>query len=168
MSATHSYRAVVLTVSDSGSAGKREDTSGPAVKELLTEHGFKVIGREVVPDDMEAIATALTRLAQASDLIVTTGGTGLGPRDVTPEATLAVCERQVPGLAEMMRAEGVKVTPYAALSRGVCAAKGKTLIVNVPGNPIGAVDSLDSIVSLIPHALDLLRGNTEHNSAATH
>lgn len=168
MNAAHSYRAVVLTVSDSTSTGKREDTSGPAVKDFLIEQGFKVIGREVVPDNMEAIAKALTRLAEASDLIVTTGGTGLGPRDVTPEATLAVGERQVPGMGEMMRAEGIKVTPYAALSRGVCVAKGKALIVNLPGNPIGAVDSLDSILHLVPHALDLLRGKTEHSSASTH
>lgn len=167
MPTPHSYRAVVLTVSDSSSNGTREDTSGPAVKELLTEHGFKVIGREVVPDDLAVITTALMRLAAASDLVVTTGGTGLGRRDVTPEATLAVCERQVPGLAELMRTEGLKVTPFAALSRGVCGARGHALIVNVPGNPIGAVDSLESILHLLPHALDLLRGNTEHNSAST-
>ena len=168
MPTPHSYRAVVLTVSDSSSSGKREDTSGPVLKELLTQHGFKVIGCEVVPDDVETISKALLRLTEAVDLVVTTGGTGLGPRDVTPEATLAVSERQVPGLAELMRAEGLKVTPYAALGRGVCVAKGKALIVNLPGNPIGAVDSLESILHLIPHALDLLRGHTDHSSASTH
>lgn len=156
------YRAVVLTVSDSASTGKREDTSGPAVKEVLTEEGYQVVGREVVPDDAEVIAQALRRLVGAADLIVTTGGTGLGPRDVTPEATSKVCERMVPGMAELMRAEGIKHTPFAALSRGICGAHGTTLIVNLPGSPMGAVESLGSILHLIPHALELLRGKTEH------
>jgi len=156
------YRAVVLTVSDSASTGQREDTSGPAVKEVLTEEGYQVVGREVVPDDAEVIARALLRLVEATDLVVTTGGTGLGPRDVTPEATTTVCERMVPGMAEIMRAEGLKFTPLAALSRAVCGARGTTLIVNLPGSPTGAVESLGSILHLIPHALELLRGNTEH------
>lgn len=156
------YRAVVLTISDSASTGKREDTSGPAVKDVLAEEGYQVVGREVVPDDAEAIAKALLRLVAATDLIITTGGTGLGPRDVTPEATTTVCDRMVPGMAEIMRAEGIKATPFAALSRGVCGARGATLIVNLPGSPTGAVESLGSILHLIPHALELLRGKTEH------
>lgn len=157
------YRAVVLTISDSASTGKREDTSGPAVKDVLAEEGYQVVGREVVPDDAEAIAKALLRLVAATDLIITTGGTGLGPRDVTPEATTTVCDRMVPGMAEIMRAEGIKATPFAALSRGVCGARGTSLIVNLPGSPTGAVESLGSILHLIPHALELLRGKTEHS-----
>ena len=160
------YRAVVLTISDSTAAGTRDDVSGPAVKDFLTEKGFRVIGREVVPDDLQAIVSALLRLAETNDLIVTTGGTGLGPRDVTPEATLSVCERLVPGIAELMRAEGQKHTPYAALARGICGAKGHTLILNLPGSPAGAVDSLSSVAHLIPHALELLRGQTQHGSAS--
>jgi molybdopterin adenylyltransferase len=159
------YRAVVLTISDSTAAGSRDDVSGPAVKDFLTEKGFKVVGREVVPDDLPAIVSALLRLAETCDFIATTGGTGLGPRDVTPEATLSVCERLVPGIAELMRTEGQKQTPFAALARGVCGAKGNTLILNLPGSPAGAVDSLASVVHLIPHALELLRGNTQHGSA---
>jgi molybdenum cofactor synthesis domain-containing protein len=160
------YRVVVLTISDSSAAGQREDTSGPALKDILTEEGFKVIGREVVPDDLQAIVSALLRLAEACDLIITTGGTGLGPRDVTPEATLSVCERLVPGIAELIRAEGQKQTRYAALGRGVCGAKGDTLILNLPGNPAGAVDALGTALPLIPHALELLRGHTQHGSVS--
>lgn len=156
------YRAVVLTVSDSASTGKREDTSGPAVKDVLTAEGYQVVRGDVVPDDVQTIAKALLRLVAAADLIVTTGGTGLGPRDITPEATCTVCERMVPGMAEVMRSDGIKATPFAALSRGVCGARGKTLIVNLPGSPAGAVESLRSILHLIPHALELLRGKTDH------
>lgn len=159
------YRAVVLTISDSTANGTRDDVSGPAVKDLLHEKGYKVTGREVVPDDLQAIVSALMRLAETADLVVTTGGTGLGPRDITPEATQSVCERLVPGLAELMRSEGQKQTPYAALSRGVVGAKDQTLIINLPGNPAGAVDSLASIAHLIPHAIELLRGHTQHGSA---
>jgi molybdopterin adenylyltransferase len=158
------YRAVVLTISDSSANGSREDVSGPAVKDFLTEKGFKVMGREVVPDDLQTIVTALLRLADACDLIVSTGGTGLGPRDVTPEATLSVCEKLVPGIQELIRAEGQKQTPFAALGRGVCGAKGETLILNLPGNPSGAVESLACVVKLLPHALELLRGHTQHGS----
>ncbi|HUR37137.1 MAG TPA: MogA/MoaB family molybdenum cofactor biosynthesis protein, partial [Terriglobales bacterium] len=141
---TSSYRAVILTISDSVSSGTREDTAGPALKDLLSSEGFVVVGREVVPDDQSTIAKALIRLCDSNDLIVTTGGTGLGPRDVTPEATRSVCEREVPGMAEVMRAEGLKTTPFAALSRSVCGCRGEALIVNLPGNPSGAMDSLRS------------------------
>lgn len=164
--ASHSYRAVVLTISDSTASGQRTDTSGPALKDLLREKGFVVMGDEVVPDAHATIVQALLRLSATFDLVVTTGGTGLSPRDVTPEATRAVIEREVPGMSEWMRTEGMKRTPFAALSRGLCGSRGQTLIVNVPGNPAGAADSLMSIVHLIPHALDLLRGQTEHRGAS--
>ena len=163
---THSYRAVILTVSDSVSAGTREDTAGPALQEVLTDEGYRVIGREVVPDEQATIAKALVRLSDSCDFVVTTGGTGLGPRDVTPEATRSVCAREVPGMSELMRAEGLKMTPFAVLSRNVCGCRGTTLIVNLPGSPAGAVDSLHTILHLVPHALDLLRGHTEHHSTA--
>jgi molybdopterin adenylyltransferase len=164
----HSYRAVILTISDSSSAGLREDTAGPPLKEILAEEGFVVTGRELVPDEHDTIVKALMRLAEVSDLVVTTGGTGLSPRDVTPEATRSVCDREVPGVAELMRSEGLKMTPYSVLSRGVCGSRGKTLILNLPGSPAGAADSLQSVLHLIPHALDLLRGKTEHTHVTPH
>src|SRR5271163_3504383 len=145
--------AAVLTVSDGCAAGTRTDTGGPAVAESLTQNGFTVVMREVVPDESARIEAALVMMCKAAQLVVTTGGTGLAPRDVTPEATLAVCEKIVPGLAEMMRVQGMKSTKFAALSRGISGARGKSLIVNLPGNPKGAVESLGAIIALLPHAL---------------
>lgn len=154
--------AAVVTVSDSCSRGQREDVSGPAVIRLLEELHFKVAQRETVPDDAEQIQRLLVGLAKKVRLIVTTGGTGIAPRDVTPEATIAVCDRLVEGVAERMRSEGTKSTPLAALGRGVCGVRGTTLILNLPGSPAGAVESLRAVANLIPHALELLGGKTTH------
>jgi molybdopterin adenylyltransferase len=159
--------ATVVTASDGAHQGTRVDTSGPAVEAMLVAAGFTVT-REVVPDEREVIAAALVRAADADGraLVVVTGGTGLGPRDVTPEATRDVIGREVPGLAEAMRAAGRARTPRADLSRGVCGVRGATLIVDVPGSPKGATESLDAILDLIPHALDLIAGSTEHPGPA--
>jgi molybdopterin adenylyltransferase len=154
--------AAVVTVSDSCARGEREDKSGPAVVDLLEELKFSVSVREVVSDDPIQIQNLLIRLAREVRLIVTTGGTGIAARDVTPEATTAVCDRLLPGVAEVMRNAGTKKTPFAALSRGVCGVRGKSLILNVPGSPAGASESLEAVAQLIPHAIDLLSGKTEH------
>jgi molybdenum cofactor synthesis domain-containing protein len=154
--------AAVLTVSDSAARGERQDLSGPAVAEALRRKGFEVVAVEIAPDERTTIENALMRLAARARLVVTTGGTGLAERDVTPEATRAVCERLVEGLSERMRLEGARKTPLAALSRGLCGTRGQSLIVNLPGNPAGATDSLAAIVDLLPHALELLAGNTAH------
>jgi molybdenum cofactor synthesis domain-containing protein len=154
--------AAVVTVSDSCARGERQDRSGPAVAQLLQKLQFSVAAREVVPDDPIQIKNLLIRLAREVRFVVTTGGTGIAARDVTPEATVAVCDRLVDGVAERMRSEGTKNTPFAALSRGVCGLRGRALILNLPGSPAGAVESLEAVAELIPHALELLSGKTEH------
>jgi molybdopterin adenylyltransferase len=157
-------RIAVLTISDSSAAGTREDLSGPALGQRVQELGWTVAARRVLPDEVMEIAKVLVELAEGGevDVILTSGGTGLALRDVTPEATRAVAHREVPGFGELMRAEGLKTTPMAPLSRGGAATRGPVLIVNLPGSPRGAIDSLNVVAGLIPHAVDLLHGRTQH------
>lgn len=162
MNPTSVKTAAVLTISDSSSAGMRQDVSGPAIVRELETAGFKVVHTSVLPDEKDAIAARLIECSEITRLVVTTGGTGIAARDVTPEATLAVCERLLDGVAEKMRFEGAKKTPLAALSRGVCAVRGKALLLNLPGSPSAAVESLQAVIKILPHALDLLDGKTEH------
>jgi molybdenum cofactor synthesis domain-containing protein len=157
-------RAAIVTVSDSVAAGTREDRSGALLGERVAALGWQVAGQEIVPDEVDRIANVLTRLADSGEvsLILTTGGTGVAPRDVTPEAARIVIQREIPGLGELMRAEGRKLTPFAALSRSLAGVRGHVLIVNLPGSPKGALESLDAIVQLIPHIIDLMEGRTGH------
>jgi len=159
--------AAVLTISDSVSNGARSDRSGPAVRDRLEQLGWHVTVMEVIADVAQEISARLATLADGGQVaaIFTTGGTGVAPRDVTPEATRAVVSREVPGLSELMRSRGRESTPLASLSRAVAGIRGKVLIVNLPGSPKGAVQSLDAIVELVPHVLELLGGQTEHASA---
>jgi molybdenum cofactor synthesis domain-containing protein len=156
--------AAVLTISDSVSAGARQDRSGPAVRERLEQLGWRVAVMEVIPDTLSEISDRLATLADGGQVsaIFTTGGTGVAARDVTPEATRAILDREIPGFGETMRMKGRDATPLAVLSRSLGGTRGKVLIVNLPGSPRGAVESLDAIVELVPHVLELLRGRTEH------
>ena len=155
-------RAAVLTVSDSCARGERNDLSGPAVARALQEHHFAVIETRVVADEHAAIQKAIVDLARKVRLVVTTGGTGISTRDVTPEATRSVCGRMLDGVAERMRREGEKKTPFAALSRGLCGVCGTSLVLNLPGSPTGAVESLHAVIDVLPHAIQILAGKTEH------
>ncbi len=150
----------ILTVSDTCSQGGREDVSGRTIAEMLAGDTFEIAEKKIVADDIETIAGELKRFSDeaAVDVVLTTGGTGLGPRDVTPEATASVCERMVPGLGEMMRAEGLKKTRNAVLSRGTAGIRNKTLVINLPGSPRGVKESLEIILDVLPHAVDMMLG----------
>jgi molybdenum cofactor synthesis domain-containing protein len=156
-------KAHVVTVSDGVFHGKRTDKSGPAMVALLHGGGFEVSGPEVVPDEVERIGEAIeTAVTLGADVVVTTGGTGLGPRDVTPQATASLINYEVPGIAEEMRRAGVASTPVAALSRAMAGVRGRTLIINVPGSLKGATESLAAVMPLLGHAVQLLQGDTAH------
>ncbi|MHB8896104.1 MAG: MogA/MoaB family molybdenum cofactor biosynthesis protein [Candidatus Geothermincolia bacterium] len=153
------HRAAVITVSDKGAAGEREDLSGKVVREILEGAGIAVERAEIVPDEAGALSELMVEICdEGFDLIVTTGGTGLSPRDVTPEATLAVIEKEIPGMAEAMRAESLKVTSHAMISRAVCGLRGTTLIINLPGSPKGASENLEVVMPAVPHALEVVGG----------
>ena len=158
----------ILTISTSGFQGEREDTSGQAIKEVLEPQGYQVVRYEIVSDDEDVIAGRLAEWADASDvdLIVTTGGTGLGPRDVTPEACLSIIDKEVPGLAEAMRANTLQFTPMAMLSRSMAGIRGRTLIITLPGSTKGVRECLNVVDHVLPHAMELLRSETvsEHPS----
>ena len=154
--------AIVLTVSDRCFAGTQMDLSGPAIVRILSEAGAEILETLTLPDELDQLAPALRDAATRASLVLTTGGTGLAARDITPEATLAVSSRLVPGIAELIRQDGARHTPFAALGRGVCVVADHCLILNLPGNPKGAESSLRAVLNLLPHALDLLAGQTEH------
>jgi len=153
-------RTAILTVSDMYSRGKRADTSGQTIEEMLPEDTFEVCEKIIIPDDYETITKILRRFSdeQNVQVVLTTGGTGLGPRDVTPEATRAVCDRRIPGFAEILRSESYKKTPNAMLSRGVSGLRDKTLIINLPGSPKAVRECMEIILEVLPHAVDMIRG----------
>jgi molybdopterin adenylyltransferase len=157
-------RVAILTISDSVSQGTSKDASGPALRERCTQLSWEVVAEAVLPDEPEAIRDRLVFLADsgAADLILTTGGTGIGPRDSTPEATMEACQKLLPGISELMRDEGRKKTPRAVLSRAVAGIRGRALIINLPGSPRGALESLDAVADLLPHALQV-RGGARHD-----
>ncbi len=161
MSEPEVFRVGILTVSDKGSRGERVDEAGPAIRDMVEDAGWEVFALEVVPDELDAIADALRRLADTehAELILTTGGTGMSPRDLTPEATRAVIDREAPGFAEAMRAASMRITPHAMLSRAVSGIRGCTLIVNLPGSPRAVRENLAVILPAIPHGLEKLGGS---------
>ncbi len=161
---THRFRAKILILSDAASRGEREDRTGPAIREFLERKGWQVVAVEILADDLDPIRRRLENWIEAGDcdIVFTAGGTGLGPRDVTPEATRAVIEKEIPGLTELMRAEGWKQARAAVLSRAVAGIRKGKLIVNLPGSVRGARESLEHILEILPHAVDLVQGRTAH------
>ncbi len=149
----------VITISDKGSRGEREDVSGPVIKEMMSRIGASVKYSEIIPDEKELIKEKLIEYSKSVDLILTTGGTGLFPRDVTPDATLEVIDREIPGISEAMRQEGLKITKRAMLSRAVAGVRGTSLIVNLPGSPKAVREGLEAIVEVIPHAVEKIKGD---------
>ena len=156
--------AVVITASDACARGEREDSSGKTLVQLLTNLGAEIVATKILSDDLDPLAQSLIDFADRGDvnLIITTGGTGLGPRDNTPEATQRIIEREAPGIAEAIRAESIKATPMAMLSRGTCGVRSGTLIINLPGSPKAVTETFAVIAPVLPHALDLLAGRTRH------
>lgn len=161
-STPETFTAAVITVSDSRSQGTRTDTSGPALAELLRKRNFSVVGTQIVPDERVSIEKAILHWVREARIVVTTGGTGIAERDVTPEATRTVCDRLLEGVAERMRSAGHQKTPLAILSRGICGIRQRSIVLNLPGSPSGALESLESVIDVIPHALKLLAGETGH------
>jgi molybdenum cofactor synthesis domain-containing protein len=156
-------RAHVITVSDRATAGTMKDESGPALVERLKREKFEISGPEVVPDEKDRITEAIAAaVVSGVEMVITTGGTGLGPRDVTPQATAALLDYEVPGLAEAMRRAGASSTPMSALSRGMAGVRGRTLVINVPGSVRGATESLEAVMPVLAHAIRLLHGDTKH------
>jgi len=154
--------AAILTISDTRSAGTREDTTTDQMTEILKDAGIEVVATQLVPDEHDEIAAAIVQVADQADLVLTSGGTGLAPRDVTPEATRSVLDREAPGIAEAMRAETARLQPLAWLSRAVAGQRGTTLVVNLPGNPKAVRECLDVLVPMLPHALKLSAGGGQH------
>ena len=161
-------RVAILTVSDKGSRNERADTSGEAISELVAAAGGEIVGRDIVPDERPLIATRLKEWSDGGgiDLIITTGGTGLAIRDVTPEAVADIADRYVPGIGEAMRAEGMRHTPRAMLSRSVAAVRARTLVIALPGSEKAVRESLGAVIGVLPHAIELLRGVTEHETSS--
>ena len=160
----HSFRLAILTISDAGSKGERKDTSGDAISEIMAREGFNEVSRDIVPDEAEPISARLREWCDSGkvDIVLTTGGTGLGPRDITPEATRAVIDIEVPGIAEAMRMETLKNTPFAMLSRSVVGVRSGCLIINLPGSPKGVRECLGTAVPAVPHALEMVKGWRGH------
>jgi molybdenum cofactor synthesis domain-containing protein len=157
--------AAILTLSDKGSRGEREDIGGPMIREMIGRIGADVLHYEIIPDDKDLIKDKLIAYCNSVDLILTTGGTGLSPRDVTPDATLEVIDREIPGIAEAMRMEGLRKTNRAMLSRAVAGVRGRTLIINLPGSPKAVKEGLEAVMDVIPHAVEKIKGSTEDCAA---
>ena len=161
------FRAVIVTVSDRGARGEREDLSGPEIAGMIEALGMEIIARRMVPDEKERIREVLLEWSEGekADLILTTGGTGLSPRDVTPEATREVIEREIPGMEEAMRSRSMAITPHAMLSRALAGTRGRTLIINLPGSPKGARENLETLLSALPHAIEKIKGDEKECAA---